>query len=197
MTFPFLADASQIFGVLMGQDVTLVRYDAGTLRRGRRLRLLLPADPDRARAGARSASAARSRWTAASRWATTRAGCARCSRAAPARSCSTASSSTTTTPPAKRCPRSRSPARSTPRARSASRSSRSASAARSSSRRTSTSTTGRTRTGSCGSRRSSASSSNPICLFVVVGQDRRGALGVRRDRPVLLHANGSRSRSSV
>ena len=34
MTFPFLADATQIFGVLMGQDVTLIRYDAGTLRAG-------------------------------------------------------------------------------------------------------------------------------------------------------------------
>jgi Ca2+-binding RTX toxin-like protein len=34
LTFPFLADASQIFGVLMGQDVTLVRYDAGTLKAG-------------------------------------------------------------------------------------------------------------------------------------------------------------------
>jgi Ca2+-binding RTX toxin-like protein len=32
MTFPFLANATQIFGVLMGQDVTLIRYDAGTLR---------------------------------------------------------------------------------------------------------------------------------------------------------------------
>ena len=34
MTFPFLADAKNIFGVLMGQDVTLVRYDAGTLKAG-------------------------------------------------------------------------------------------------------------------------------------------------------------------
>ena len=34
LTFPFLADAKNIFGVLMGQDVTLVRYDAGTLKAG-------------------------------------------------------------------------------------------------------------------------------------------------------------------
>jgi hypothetical protein len=32
LTFPFMSDASQIFGFIMGQDVTLVRYDVGTLR---------------------------------------------------------------------------------------------------------------------------------------------------------------------
>ncbi len=30
LSFPFLNDSSQIFSLLMGQDVTLVRYDAGT-----------------------------------------------------------------------------------------------------------------------------------------------------------------------
>ena len=34
MTFPFLGDATQIFGVLMGKDVTLIRYDAGTFKAG-------------------------------------------------------------------------------------------------------------------------------------------------------------------
>ena len=34
MTFPFLADATQIFGVLMGEDATLIRYDAGTFKAG-------------------------------------------------------------------------------------------------------------------------------------------------------------------
>ncbi|MDQ3176375.1 MAG: hypothetical protein M3Q72_02360 [Actinomycetota bacterium] len=34
LTFPFLGDASQIFGVLMGKDATLVRYDAGTFGAG-------------------------------------------------------------------------------------------------------------------------------------------------------------------
>ena len=33
-TFPFLGDAGQIFGVLMGKDATLVRYDAGTFGAG-------------------------------------------------------------------------------------------------------------------------------------------------------------------
>ncbi|HEX7222295.1 MAG TPA: calcium-binding protein, partial [Candidatus Limnocylindrales bacterium] len=32
LTFPFLANASEIFGVLMGKDTTLVHYDAGTLK---------------------------------------------------------------------------------------------------------------------------------------------------------------------
>ncbi len=32
LTFPFMSDAGQIFGFLMGQDLTLVRYDIGTLR---------------------------------------------------------------------------------------------------------------------------------------------------------------------
>lgn len=32
LSFPFLANATQIFGVLMGQDVTLIHYDAGTMR---------------------------------------------------------------------------------------------------------------------------------------------------------------------
>ena len=32
LTFPFMSDASQIFGFIMGNDVTLVRYDIGTLR---------------------------------------------------------------------------------------------------------------------------------------------------------------------
>ena len=31
LTFPFMEDAGQIFGVLMGKDATLVRYDAGPL----------------------------------------------------------------------------------------------------------------------------------------------------------------------
>ena len=34
LTFPFLGDAGQIFGVLMGKDATLVRYDAGTFGAG-------------------------------------------------------------------------------------------------------------------------------------------------------------------
>ena len=34
LTFPFLGDAGQIFGVLMGQDATLVHYDAGTFGAG-------------------------------------------------------------------------------------------------------------------------------------------------------------------
>ncbi len=32
LSFPFLDSATEIFGVLMGKDVTLIRYDAGTLR---------------------------------------------------------------------------------------------------------------------------------------------------------------------
>ena len=32
LTFPFMADASQIFGFVMGQDITLIRYDVGTLK---------------------------------------------------------------------------------------------------------------------------------------------------------------------
>jgi Ca2+-binding RTX toxin-like protein len=32
LSFPFMSNATQIFGVLMGKDVTLVRYDVGTLR---------------------------------------------------------------------------------------------------------------------------------------------------------------------
>lgn len=32
LTFPFMSDASQIFGFVMGQDITLIRYDVGTLR---------------------------------------------------------------------------------------------------------------------------------------------------------------------
>lgn len=32
LTFPIFADASNVFQVLLGKDVTLVRYDAGTLR---------------------------------------------------------------------------------------------------------------------------------------------------------------------
>ena len=31
LTFPFLDDSSQIFSLLMGQDIVIVRYDAGTL----------------------------------------------------------------------------------------------------------------------------------------------------------------------
>ncbi|HSL11509.1 MAG TPA: calcium-binding protein [Actinomycetota bacterium] len=34
LTFPFLGDASQIFGVLMGKDATLVHYDAGSFGAG-------------------------------------------------------------------------------------------------------------------------------------------------------------------
>src|SRR6266498_861740 len=34
LTFPFLGDAGQIFGVLMGKDATLVHYDAGTFGAG-------------------------------------------------------------------------------------------------------------------------------------------------------------------
>ena len=34
LTFPFLGDAGQIFGVLMGKDATLARYDAGTFGAG-------------------------------------------------------------------------------------------------------------------------------------------------------------------
>jgi len=34
LTFPFLGDAGQIFGTLMGKDATLVRYDAGTFGAG-------------------------------------------------------------------------------------------------------------------------------------------------------------------
>ncbi|HYF61909.1 MAG TPA: hypothetical protein VD886_03795, partial [Herpetosiphonaceae bacterium] len=34
LSFPFLNNASEIFGVLMGKDATLIRYDAGTLRAG-------------------------------------------------------------------------------------------------------------------------------------------------------------------
>ena len=50
-TFPFLADATQIFGVLMGEDVTLIRYDAGTLKAGAGFGYCCSAAPDRARAG--------------------------------------------------------------------------------------------------------------------------------------------------
>ena len=32
LSFPFLEDASQIFGVLVGRDATLIRWDAGTLK---------------------------------------------------------------------------------------------------------------------------------------------------------------------
>jgi len=32
LTFPFLEDASQIFGILVGRDAVLIRWDAGTLR---------------------------------------------------------------------------------------------------------------------------------------------------------------------
>ena len=32
MSFPFLDDASQIFGILVGRDATLIRWDAGTLK---------------------------------------------------------------------------------------------------------------------------------------------------------------------
>ena len=52
------------------------------------------------------------------------------------------------------------------------------------------------RTASCGSRRSSRKLTNPICLFDVDGQDRGGALRVRRDRPVHHVRRSSRSRSS-
>ena len=31
VSFPFLSDAGQIFGMLMGQDATLLRYDAGEM----------------------------------------------------------------------------------------------------------------------------------------------------------------------
>ena len=32
LSFPFLEDASQIFGILVGRDATLIRWDAGTLK---------------------------------------------------------------------------------------------------------------------------------------------------------------------
>ena len=32
LSFPFLEDASQVFGVLVGRDATLIRWDAGTLK---------------------------------------------------------------------------------------------------------------------------------------------------------------------